>query len=203
MPAANHDYVLRANIDAKLPEPLTEREFASFRARLTPQTLTKGEVLVAEGRRARRLYFVVGGTLHSYRVDREGETHVIQFAFDGHWITDLYSFLDGGPAVFTIEALTRTEVLGITREEFERACDDLPKFERFFRLLIQMAYVSAQRRIAGFVGESAEERYLDLLAKQPDLPQRVPQYLVASYLGIKPQSLSRIRQGLRSRDAAQ
>lgn len=92
--------------------------------------------------------------------------------------------------------MEETEILAISKTNFEKALQDIPKFERFFRILIQNAYIQSQHRIAKNYSDDAEHRYLALIKQQPDLLQRVPQYLVASYLGIKPQSLSRIRQNL-------
>lgn len=108
-------------------------------------------------------------------------------------MADLYSFLSDRPAIFTIEALETTTLFAIKQTDFENTCRQVPKFEHFFRILIQNAYVNSQQRIAKTFSQDAGNRYLALIKQQPDLLQRVPQYLIASYLGIKPESLSRIR----------
>jgi len=98
-----------------------------------------------------------------------------------------------------VEALETTRVLVLNKENFDKACAEMPIFERFFRILIQNAYISLQYRLAKTTSEEAENRYLDFSARHPDFIQRIPQYLIASYLGIKPQSLSRIRKELAER----
>lgn len=185
---------IRTNIEAKINQKLTEEEFQRFSRFLKPMQIEKKGALVTEGKICTHLYFVETGILHSFIVDDSGENHTVQFGFEGHWISDLYSFLSARPAIFNVEALENTDVLAIKNADFETACRELPKFEHFFRILLQNAYIHSQQRIAKTFSEDAEHRYKALLQQQPDLAQRVPQYLIASYLGIKPQSLSRIRQ---------
>jgi CRP-like cAMP-binding protein len=185
---------IRTNIEAKINQKLTEEEFQLFSQYLKPMSVEKKGAFVTEGKICTHLYFVEMGILHSFIVDDSGESHTVQFGFEGHWISDLYSFLSGKPAIFNVEALENAEVLAIKNTDFELACRQIPKFEHFVRILLQNAYIHSQQRIAKTFSEDAEHRYVALLNQQPDLSQRVPQYLIASYLGIKPQSLSRIRQ---------
>ncbi len=187
---------IKNNIEQKLNQTLTEYEYETFQSFLVPIKIEKKSQLVFEDKVCKYLYFVEQGVLHSYLTDDNGENHTIQFGFEGHWISDLYSFVSNTPATFNIEALEETEILAISKTNFEKALQDIPKFERFFRILIQNAYIQSQHRIAKNYSDDAEHRYLALIKQQPDLLQRVPQYLIASYLGIKPQSLSRIRQNL-------
>ena len=150
--------------------------------------------VVNEARVSRNLYFVDRGVTHTFIVNKKGEVHTVQFGFEGYWIGDMYSFFSGNPAIFNVETLEATMLFAMKQADFEKACEQIPKFEMFFRILVQNGYLSSLQRIAKSFSEDAEQRYLSLIKRQPDLPQRVPQYLVASYLGIKPQSLSRIRQ---------
>jgi CRP-like cAMP-binding protein len=184
------DY-LKASIESKVH--LTDGEYAYFKTLFTKNTIKKRELLVREGDICRYTYFIEKGIIGVYTVDTAGEMHVVQFGFEGYWIGDLYSFYTGKPALYNIEALEDCEVLQIDFDTQEAAYEAIPKLERFYRLLVQNAYINAQLRIAKTFSDSAEARYLDLIERQPDILQRVPQYLVASYLGIKPQSLSRIR----------
>ena len=140
--------------------------------------------------------FVDSGATHTFIIDKKGEAHTVQFGFEGYWVGDMYSFFSGNPAIFNVETLEPTTLFAMKHVEFEKACEQIPKFEMFFRILVQNGYLSSLQRIAKSFSEDAEQRYLMLIKNHPDLPQRVPQYLVASYLGIKPQSLSRIRQNL-------
>ena len=164
-----------------------------FVALTIPRTIEKGEFFIRTGQVARYQAFVLKGVLASYSIDTKGEKHVVQIAIEGHWISDLYSFLSKEPAVFTVEALEKCELLLMSLENHERACNEIPVFERFFRLLIQNALVQHQRRISNIYSESAEDRYLNLIKEKPEIAQSVPQHYLASFLGIKPQSLSRIR----------
>jgi CRP-like cAMP-binding protein len=187
---------LRDDIEAKIAQKFTDEEFALFSDWFVPVQLGKKEQLVVEGKICRKIYFVQAGATHTYIIDHTGERHALQFGFEGYWIGDLYSFFSGHPALFNVETLEPTTLLSMKHADFERACSQAPKFEHFIRILIQNGYLGALLRIAKSFSEDAEQRYLSLIEKQPALLQRVPQYLVASYLGIKPQSLSRIRQHL-------
>jgi CRP-like cAMP-binding protein len=190
---------IRTNIEQKINKRLHDGDFELFSTWLTPMTIAKKEQIIWEGKSAQNLYFIEQGVLHLFVINESGETHTVQFGFEGYWLNDLYSFLSGKPAIFNLEALEETKVLVLSKTNFDKACDEIPCFERFFRILIQNAYVNAQHRIAKVFSEDAAQRYLDLIKQQPNLLQRVPQYLVASYLGIKPQSLSRIRQNLQKK----
>lgn len=185
--------MIRDSIEKKIAQPLTDEEFAFFSGLLRSKTVAKKEILISEGDRCPHIYFVEKGALCSFLTTDTGEAHVVQFALEGYWISDLYSFFSEKPAIYTIEALEDCQLLALDKTGFQTACDRLPKVERFFRLLIQNAYVHAQYRIARTFSADAEQRYLELLEEQPDIVQRVPQFLIASYLGVKPQSLSRIR----------
>jgi CRP-like cAMP-binding protein len=187
---------IRENIENKMKQTLTDEEFELFNEWLVPIQIDKKVQIVFEGKICNYLYFIESGILHSFITDTDGENHSIQFGFDDYWISDLYSFLSGKPALFNIEALVPTNVYAIKYANFEKACSQIPKFEHFFRILIQNAYVHSQQRIAKNFSEDAEHRYLTMLQQQPILLQKIPQYLIASYLGIKPQSLSRIRQNI-------
>lgn len=187
---------IRKNIDAKINQKLTDIEFEKLSRWFVPIQLENKVQFVNEGQVSRNLYFVDSGATHTFIVDKKGEVHTVQFGFEGYWIGDMYSFFSGNSAIFNVATLEPTTLFAMKHDDFEKACDQIPKFEHFFRVLIQNGYLSSLQRIAKSFSEDAEQQYLSLIKKQPDLPQRVPQYLVASYLGIKPQSLSRIRQNL-------
>lgn len=172
---------------------LSEDSMELFASRLHSITVPKKTLLVREGDCSQQIYIIEQGALYSYKTDHTGEQHVIQFALEGYWIADLYSLVTQGNALFCIEALETSRVWVINNDIVQWACDTLPAFERHFRLQTQQAYVNTLQRIANTYSLTAEERYIQLVESQPALIQRVPQYLIASYLGIKPQSLSRIR----------
>ena len=187
---------IRKNIEAKINQKLTDGEFEKLSDWFVPIQLENKMQFVTEGNVCRNLYFVDAGATHTFIIDKKGETHTVQFGFEGYWIGDMYSFFSSNPAIFNVETLEQTTLFAMKHVDFEKACEQMQKFEMFFRILVQNGYLSSLQRIAKSFSEDAEQRYLSLIKNNPDLPQRVPQYLVASYLGIKPQSLSRIRQKL-------
>jgi CRP-like cAMP-binding protein len=172
---------------------LTEQEQQFFTSLLRPRTLRKKQYLLQAGDVSRFENFVVKGLLRAYTVDAKGQEHIAMFAPEGWWISDLYSFLAGTPATQHIDALEDTEVLSIERPDLERLYIEVPKFDRFFRILLQNAFVANQRRILAGISQSAEEQYDAFLKKYPTLGQRIPQHQIASFLGITPETISRIR----------
>jgi len=173
--------------------PLTEAEFAPLAAAFTPRTLRKKELLLLPGEVCRHISFVTQGVLRSFTTDAKGHEVIDQFALEGWWIADLYSFLTQEPATYAIEALETAQVLQLEQPVAQHLLDTMPKFERYFRLLMQNNYIATHRRLALALGRTAEEKYDALLATTPGIMQRVPQHLIASYLGITPEFLSRIR----------
>ncbi len=188
--------LLKNRIEQTLGQPIPDPEFEAFTALLFSKTPDKKSILAEEGKVCKYIYFMVKGSAYSYILDTKAEKHAIQFALAGYWISDLYSFFTGRAGKYNIETLEPSEVLVLNKQNFERACDTIPVFNRFFRILIQNAYVSMQYRLARTNSEDAEFRYREFSSLHPDFVQNIPQYLIASYLGIKPQSLSRIRKTL-------
>lgn len=175
---------------------LSDAEFARLLPYFRPLHLTRKQHYFIESNVCDSIAFVLQGVLRSYSIDRKGEEHTIQFAPEGWWVSDLYSFLTHTPGTLNVDVLEEADVLTITGEQLETAYAEVPPFERFFRLLMQSRYVALQNRINAALSESAEERYVDFIQKYPTLVQRVPQHYIASYLGIKPESLSRVRKQL-------
>lgn len=190
---------LKSNIEKYTGQKLSDDCSFQFNEFLTEKTFEKKDKILEEGQYSKHIYFILSGSCYSYINDTKDQNHAVQFALEGYWISDLYSFFSGKKAIYNIEALEQTSVLVLNKENFDRACTEMPIFEKFFRILIQNAYISLQYRLAKTTSEEAENRYLDFSARHPDFIQRIPQYLIASYLGIKPQSLSRIRKELSER----
>ena len=175
---------------------LTDEEKSLCKTFFSPRKLRKRQFLLQAGDSCKVNAFVEKGILRSYTVDEKGNEHIIQFAAEGWWISDLYSFLTGEASAYNIEALENCELLLLTRSASEELLAALPKFETYQRLLLQGAYIAMQRRITASLNQTAEEKYLDIIHTYPDIIQRVPQHMVASYLGITPETLSRIRKQL-------
>lgn len=188
--------LLKSNIQKTILQPIPDGNCTAFSSLLFEKHFDKKDILVEEGHDCKYIYFVTKGSCYSYITDDKGDAHAIQFALEGYWISDLYSFFSGKKSIYTVEALEPTTALVLNKEQFQKACDTMPIFDKYFRILIRNAFVALQYRLAKTNSEEAEYRYHEFSKLHPDFVQRIPQYLIASYLGIKPQSLSRIRKEL-------
>lgn len=188
-----HDLILK-NLSRFIQ--LTEEEKAYFISVLKVKQLKKKQHLVQEGDITRYTYFVNEGCLRSYLIDPRGVEHNIQFAIEDWWTGDMNSFLTQTPARLNIEALEDSSLLCLEKSIQDELFVKVPKFERFFRNLLQGAFVSFQERLLSNLSETAEERYIKFRNKYPVMYTRIPQKHVASFLGITPESLSRVRKQL-------
>lgn len=151
------------------------------------------QYILQEGEVCRYEFFILKGCTRTYEIDEKGQEHILQFGMEDWWIGDLYSFLTGKPTKLNIDCIEDCEVLQITATDHDKMLLEIPKLERHFRKLIVNAYVSTLNRVYSSMSKSALERYLEFIEKYSQLEQRVPNHYIASYLGITPQSLSRIR----------
>lgn len=171
----------------------TPEEEQYFTSLLKFKKLKKKQYLVQEGDIVRYDYFVNKGCLRTYSIDEKGQEHVVQFSIEDWWTGDMYSFLTQTPARYTIDALEDTELLCLEKNALEELYVKVPKFERFSRHLLQNAFVSLQERVIANLSQTADERYCTFIEKYPLMEKRLPLKQIASYLGITPESLSRIR----------
>jgi len=178
---------------------ITEEQFKVIEKVMDKKLVKKKKDLLAAGEVSRYIYFVEKGCLRSYIVDKDGIEQVMQLVTEEHWIGDLYSFVTQMHGTITIEAIEDTEVLMLSYTDLEILYDEIPALERFFRKLIQRAYVAVQQRLNSAYSASAEERYRELIRLRPEIAKRVPLIYIASYLGITPESLSRIRKSMFSK----
>ena len=184
--------LLFQHLDEKIK--LTEQEKELCPSFFIPKKLRKKQYLLQQGDVAKYVAFVEKGLLRSYKVDEKGYEHITQFAFEGWWISDMLSFLTSQPSEMDIDALEDSELLLLTNQAYDALMDKIPKFERYFRILLQNSLIATQKRLVSNMSQTAEERYDELVAACPTtLPQRIPQHMLASFLGIKPETLSRIR----------
>ena len=160
---------------------------------LIPKKISRNEYLLREGEIARYTAFVAGGCLRLYSVDPKGKEHILQFAPEEWWIGDMESFSKNTPSSYFIDAIEDSEVLLMDLPAQETLFRQIPEAVAFFQQLMQNRQVATQKRIIFSMSASAEQRYLDFIKTYPSFTQRVPQHMIASYLGITPESLSRIR----------
>ena len=175
---------------------LSEAEAESILSVVRHRKYRKGQYVVQAGDICKEQSFVLSGCLKVYQVDQNGKEHVVAFAIENWWTGDLGSFIAQKPADYNVQCLEDSELIQFPFEHMEELYDKVPVLERFFRLHIQRSYVAAQRRVVDRMSIPAKELYLQFADKYPELNQRIPQYLIASYLGITPQFLSKIRREL-------
>ena len=186
--------LLISNISRHLS--LTREEIEFFTSLLRSKSLANGEFLLREGDVCKYESFVVKGCLKTYYLDEMGIEHIIDFSIEEWWADDLYSLLTQTPSRSNIKAIENTDVLQIGKTDLELLYQKIPKFERFFRILFQNAYITQREQINLALSASARERYLLFIKKKPYAEKRFSQKDIASYLGVTPQFLSTLRKKL-------
>lgn len=172
---------------------LSNEEVDIIQSLFTLKKFRKHQYILQEGDVSRFENFVCKGLTRTYEVDEKGQEHIVQFGPEDWWVGDLYSFLTDMPTAYNIDCLEDTKVLQISKPNLNLLYEKVPKMERHFRILIQNAFVSLTRRLSSTLSKSALERYEEFIKRYPHIEQRVPNHQIAAYLGITPQSLSRIR----------
>jgi CRP-like cAMP-binding protein len=175
---------------------IKEEEETVILSAFEPISIKKKKDLLEPGEVCTYTYFIVKGCLRSYYVDAKGNEHIYQIRLDNSWISDLESFFSQRPSKYYIETLEDSELLCISFDRLERLYIEVPALERYFRILFQKAYINALERLNATMWESAVDRYNAMLKEHSDIFQRVPLIYIASYLGITPESLSRIRRNI-------
>lgn len=178
---------------------LNDEEKELFISLLKAGSARRKEFVMQPGEITKYEYFVTKGCLKVYSLDRNGAEHVSMFAIEDFWTGDMASFMLQQPSTYFIKALEDSEFLMITRENFERLFQEIPKFERFYRNLYQNSLVSYIRRTNEGISLTAEERYEIFLDKYPHIANRITQKDLAAYLGITPEFLSMIRSKISKR----
>lgn len=172
---------------------ITEEQKTELQSFFTLKKLRKKQYLLQEGDVCKYLSFVSKGLLKSYIFDEKGSEHINMFAFEGWWISDFNSFINQEKAVLNIDAIEETELLMITREDYENLMLKIPVMDRYFRILYQNSLVTKDYRLIVSNSFTAEEKYTQFAQKNPEVIQRIPHNLIASYLGLAPETVSRIR----------
>lgn len=183
--------IFKAHLDKFIT--VSDEAFTSIAQFFTMQIADKKELLLKEGKACKTNYFVLEGLLRKFFVNEKGIEQTTQFAIENWWMTDEFAFDNGSKAEFFIQAVEKTTLLCISKEKQYRLLEAHPVMEKYFRCIYQKAYAASQMRIKFLYNFSREELYHHFRKKQPEFLQRVPQYLIASYLGFTPEYLSEIR----------
>ncbi|AWW30753.1 Crp/Fnr family transcriptional regulator [Echinicola strongylocentroti] len=172
---------------------LSPDEIDLFRTFWTEKTLLKGDYLLRNGEVSKSDNYVVTGALKAFYISDKGNEEILYFAIDDWWATDILSFQKQTPSIYTIQALEDTLLLQIHRDSFQEMLQRIPTLETYFRSILESYVGSLQQRIITSNSSNAEQNYIDFIEKYPKISAKVPQYLIASYLGVTPEFISRIR----------
>jgi CRP-like cAMP-binding protein len=174
----------------------TDEEFAFMEARFLPKVLPAGGFLQRAGDVATYAAFVTSGCLRSYVIDAKGKEHIVQFAPEEWWLADATSLMSGTPSQYFFEAVEDSELLVIDARSHEQVVERVPGYAAGMRMGLQRQAAAKDQRIVNTLTTTAEERYQEFVRTYPSIVQRVPQWMVASYLGVSPETLSRVRRSL-------
>lgn len=172
--------------------PLSDDEFSFVCTHFSIKKFKKHQFLIQEGEVAKHAYFVVSGLLKLVYTDDTAKEHIVSFAMEDWWESDYYAYFTQTKATMSLECVENTQVLCLSYEDYKKLCDSLQKMERFFLEKANFGFVGAQRRIISWLTSNAKERYDQLLKQYPALIQRVPKSLLAAYLGVSRETLSRL-----------
>ena len=172
---------------------LTEKEIAFLRSNTNYKKYLKGHYIVQQGAVCKHTNFIISGCTKNFYVDQQGQEHIVTFAIENWWSADLSSFITQTPSDFNVKCIEATEVIQFTYLNQDKIFQNIPKMETLFRKLLEKALVSSQKRIVNNFSLSAKDQYLYFKKQFSTIEQRVPQYMVASYLGITKEFLSKIK----------
>lgn len=172
---------------------LEAQEQAILRSHIQLRDLPKKEFLLKEGQLCSGMYFIIEGCIRFYSVTEKGSEQILQFGIENWWISDYFSFENRLPSHYYLQAVEDSQVAVITREVYEQLFNQVPGLERYFRLMMQRGYTAALKKIEILLCQSAEVRYEEFSKTFPGFVQRIPQYMLASFLGFTPEFLSMLR----------
>lgn len=183
--------IFKAHLDKFIT--ITDDDFALILDYFEVRSFGKKQNLLEEGQICRQNYFVLKGLLRKFFINEKGIEQTTDFALETWWMTDNFSFERKTPADFSIQTVEKSEILTISSDSQEKLLNDFPIMEKYFRIIYQRAFAANQRRVKYIFTYSKEDFYFSLIRQYPDFVQRVPQYLIASFLGFTPEYLSEIR----------
>ena len=172
--------------------PLTDEEFEYILSHFTLKKLKKHQFLIQESDAVLNDFYVLKGCLKAYHTNQDGKDYILQFAVEDWWITDYQAYFKETVATINVDCIEECELLCLSLHNREKLCSELHKIEHFFRKKSNAGYVALQQRILSLLNSSAKERYEQLFQLYPKLFQRVPKTLIAAYLGVSRETLSRL-----------
>lgn len=175
---------------------LTSKEETLLLSKIVFRNYLKDQYIVQQGDVCKSVNFIISGCTKTFYIDLEGQEHIVMFSIEDWWTSDLGSFITQTPADFNVQCLENTQVAQFTFDNLEKLYIEIPKLERLFRMITERAFAASQKRIIRSFSLSAKERYLIFREAYPKIDQRVPQYMIASYLGITKEFLSKIKSQL-------
>ena len=184
---------LFAYINQHISSPLTTEEEALIEAAFQPKKLRKKQYFLHEGEVCKYVGFIVKGAIRQYSVDDKGVEHIVHLYLENYWATDRESSIMLTPSKYNIDAWEDTELLIITRAEMLHLMEKIPALVEMIRLMDERSAIASQRRLSSTIINTAEKRYEEFAGNHPQFIQRFPQHIIASYLGITKETLSRIR----------
>ncbi|KQN34382.1 Crp/Fnr family transcriptional regulator [Pedobacter sp. Leaf41] len=172
--------------------PLNNKEFEIINSHFKSKSLKKHQYLIQEDEAVKNIYFVVKGLLKATYTDINGKEYIIQFAMENWWISDFQAFYNNVKSITNISCLENVELLSIAKENLDQICSESHKMEHFFRVKNSSGYVALQQRILSLLTTSPKERFEQFTKQYPQLLQRVSKTIIAAYLGISRETLSRL-----------
>lgn len=175
---------------------LKEKDIDLLNAFFQSKKILKGSYLLREGEICRNAFFVLEGLFRTFIIDEHGNEHILQFSMRGWWAGDLASFITNEPSKFNVEALEDSEILWISKSSWEILLEKIPQYVDYHRKLLEKGLFVTQNRLIESFSVDAKIKYQNLIKTFPDIFTRVPQYMIASYLGMSRETLSRVRSQL-------
>lgn len=172
---------------------ISDAEIDVIESYIKRNPVKKKSELLRNGQVCKSLYFVEKGCLRMYFINSKSAEQIIQFAIEGWWIADFFSFMDNTASEYFIQSIEASEVVSIEQQSFEHVLKAVPQLERYFRIIMQKNLAASQLRAKYLYEMSKEEFYHHFTSSFPDFVQRVPQYMIASYLGLTPEYVSELR----------
>lgn len=172
---------------------LTVEEEALLFSKVVQRNYLKDQYIVQQGDICKSANFIISGCTKTFYMDKEGQEHIVMFSIEDWWTSDLGSFITQTPADFNVQCIENTQLIQFAFDNLEELYAEIPKLERLFRKIVELAFVASQKRIIRNFSLTAKERYQIFKDTYPKIEQRVPQYMIASYLGITKEFLSKIK----------